>query len=348
MDSKAPEHDKTPEAGSRSAFMPPRRDIAVSGFSRIEWIALGLSLVWLALVAGFWLFAPGAQPGSDILSLVMVIVGIFLPIAMIWGAAITARTAREIRAEAQALAASVEAMRKAWLSQQTIRASQNVERKLEEIAAVTRQAETTIASFASRRDVTASQPSADRKAALVPPPPARPGDEQPMLALGTPSESLTTPISVADFTRALNFPDTAEDREGFRAMRRALEDRSTAKLIRSAQDVLNLLSQDGIYMDDLTPDRARPELWRRFARGERGREMTALGGIRDRSSLALSTGRMRGDAVFRDAAHHFLRQFDKALSEFERNASDQEIAELTDTRTARAFMLLGRVTGIFD
>ena len=32
----------------------------------------------------------------------------------------------------------------------------------------------------------------------------------------------------------------------------------------------------------------------------------------------------------------------------ERTATDAEIAALADTRTARAFMLLGRVTGIFD
>ena len=112
--------------------------------------------------------------------------------------------------------------------------------------------------------------------------------------------------------------------------------------------MLNLLAQDGIYMDDLKPDRARPELWRRFAQGERGREITSLGGIRDRSSLALSAGRMRGDTIFRDVAHHFLRQFDRTFAEFEKNASDQDIAEMAETRTARAFMLLGRVTGSFD
>ena len=33
---------------------------------------------------------------------------------------------------------------------------------------------------------------------------------------------------------------------------------------------------------------------------------------------------------------------------FEANASDAELADLADTRTARAFMLFGRVTGVFD
>jgi hypothetical protein len=131
-------------------------------------------------------------------------------------------------------------------------------------------------------------------------------------------------------------------------MRRALADRQTAQLIQASQDVLTLLSQDGIYMDDLRPDRPRPDLWRRFALGERGRTVSALGGVHDRSSLALAAGRMRSDTIFRDAVHHFLRKFDQTLTGFEKRATDTDLAELGDTRTARAFMLLGRVAGTFD
>jgi hypothetical protein len=57
---------------------------------------------------------------------------------------------------------------------------------------------------------------------------------------------------------------------------------------------------------------------------------------------------MKQDPIFRDAAHHFLRLFDKTFASFETRASDAEIAALADTRTARAFMLLGRVAGTFD
>ncbi|PTV96250.1 hypothetical protein C8J27_10244 [Rhodobacter aestuarii] len=320
--------------------------------SRTEWIALGLSAVWLGMVGAFWVFVPhgSSEAGLDAASVILTLVGIVLPIVMIWVAAITTRTAREMRAEAQALRASVEAMRAAWVSQNQVRsgAGQALEKKLDEVAMAARQAETALATFSSRRDHGAVQPSADRKAALVPPKPAAPVDDQPTLALGTPAEELAPPVSMADFIRAMQFPDNAEDKEGFRALRRALENRTMAKLLRAAQDVLNLLAQDGIYMDDLKPDRARPELWRRFAQGERGREIAALGGVRDRSSLALTAGRMRTDTIFRDAAHHFLRQFDRTFVEFEQNATDQEVAELAETRTARAFMLLGRVTGTFD
>ncbi len=179
----------------------------------------------------------------------------------------------------------------------------------------------------------------------APPPPE---GEQPGLALVPPPPPPPQALSVTDFVRALNFPENAEDRDGFAALRRALADRRVAQIVQASQDVLTLLSQDGIYMDDLTPDRARPELWRRFARGERGRPVADLGGIRDRTSLALTTARMRADTIFRDAVHHFLRKFDQTLAEFEPHATDQDMADLADTRTARAFMLLGRATGVFD
>jgi len=319
---------------------PPRRGIEIAG--------VGLSLVWVVLILVYVLVTP---PGSETrtLGLIMTLLMVFLPIALIWAVVITLRSIRELRAEAKRLQATVDAMRSSYVQSQAQASGlkPSVERKLDEIAASTKQAETVLATFTSRRDTALSVPSADRKAALVQPRP-EPAADEPRLALGTPAEDFRPPLSVADFIRALQFPETAEDKEGFRALRLALEDRTSSKLIRAAQDVLTLLSQDGIYMDDLQPDLCHPELWRRFAGGERGRSIAALGGIRDRASLALTASRMKSDPVFRDAAHHFLRAFDKTFAAFEPNATDAELADLADTRTARAFMLFGRVTGTFD
>lgn len=312
-------------------------------------IAALVSLLWLALVGAFFLFSDTATGEGGALGSVMVLVAIFAPLALIWIAAITLRMSREMKAETRRLQATIDAMRQTCLNQAQSGLSRGtLEKRLDEIAAAAKQAEKAITSFTARRDAPIVPPAAADKAALVAPRIPEPANEQPGLALGTPPDAAVEPISVSDFIKAMNFPDNQNDKDGFRALRRALEDRSTSKLVRAAQDVLTLLSQDGIYMDDLRPDRARPEIWRRFAQGERGRQISGLGGVRDRSSLALTSGRMRQDTIFRDSAHHFLRQFDKALQEFERNASDQEIAALAETRTARAFMLLGRVTGIFD
>ncbi|MFN6952328.1 MAG: hypothetical protein ACK4NE_07020, partial [Albidovulum sp.] len=174
-----------------------------------EIIAAVVSLIWLALVAGFFLFADGDGSSGPIGS-VMVLVAIFLPIALIWIATITLRTARTMRDEAERLQAAIDAMRQAYVSQAQgglVRSS--VEKRLEEIAAAAKLAETAIVTFTSRRDGDAAPPPAERKAAFAPPGPAQGQrtDEQPALALGTPAETEAAPVSVADFIRALNFPD---------------------------------------------------------------------------------------------------------------------------------------------
>jgi hypothetical protein len=324
------------------------RNVARPKLDVAEVVAGLLSVVWvIAVVAYVWRAPDGVSGGS--LGLVMTLLVVFMPLALIWASAVTLRSVRQLRAEAGRLQSTVDAMRKAYLANQqggAVQLKPSVERKINEIAATARQADAALATFSSRRNEALTVLSADRKAAMAIPRPSQ--DEQPTLALGTPAEDLRPPVTTADFIRALQFPETADDKEGFRALRLALEDRQTAKLIRAAQDVLTLLSQEGIYMDDLTPDRAHPDVWRRFANGERGRPVAGLGGIRDRASLALTATRLREDPIFRDAGHHFLRAFDKAFATFEATATDGDLIDLAETRTARAFMLLGRVTGTFD
>lgn len=311
-------------------------------------IAIVLSMLWLLAAAVF--FAVARMGGTDLsfdpLSFVMTFLAVAMPIALIWIGTATAKSARIVREESARLQATVDAMRHAYIQQQqstggNVRPA--VERKLDQLAEAQKQTENRMATFASTR----TQPARPVEPAPTPEAPVATDDSQPSLALGTPAEALRPPLSNSDFIRALNFPENAEDRDGFDALRRALQDRNAAKLVRAAQDILTLLSQEGIYMDDLNPDRARPEVWRRFAGGERGPSIAAIGGIRDRSSLALAAGRMRQDPVFRDTVHHFLRLFDHTLAGFEENATDQNLNDLADTRTSRAFMLLGRVTGIF-
>ncbi|WP_372613279.1 hypothetical protein [Aquicoccus sp.] len=315
----------------------------------IEIIALVLSALWLIGAATFFLVLETPAPrtrepetGTDGLRFVMTMLAVFMPVAMIWVAATAARASRVMREESQRLQAAIDAIRQAYVAQSrggggTSDAS--VQKKLDEIAAAQKKTETALATFHSSRERPAPAPARAAEPAQ---------SNQAALPLGTRAEDMAPPLGRADFIRALNFPETAEDTEGFAALRKALRDRQAKELIQASQDVLTLLSQDGIYMDDLRPDMARPEIWRRFATGERGRAVAALGGVRDRSSLALTAGRMRQDPIFRDAAHHFLRKFDQMFAGFAQEASDTEISDLANTRTARAFMLLGRVAGTFD
>ncbi|WP_371224597.1 hypothetical protein [Roseovarius sp. 2305UL8-3] len=317
------------------------------GITAIEIAAVILSVLWLVLAAVFFLVLEpgGSEESGGALRFVTILMAVFLPVAMIWVAATAARASQVMREESQRLQSAIDAIRHAYLAQsqsQTTTSEPSVARKLDEIAAAQRKTETALATFSSTR------PAAPPRAVVQPEVVQVTDEDQVVLPLGTPAEDIQPPLAHDDFIRALNFPETAEDKAGFAALRRAMKDRPTAQLVQASQDVLTLLSQDGIYMDDLRPDMARPEIWRRFAAGERGRQIATLGGVRDRSSLALTATRMRSDPIFRDAAHHFLRKFDRMISEFAQTATDAEISDLSDTRTARAFMLVGRVAGTFD
>ena len=315
-----------------------------AGLSGVEIAALALSVLWLLIASVFIVIMRGEPAGGlESLRFVLTALAVFLPVGMIWVAATAMRASRVMRQESVRLQAAIDAIRQAYLNQaqgQHGLSDNSVTKKLDEIAAAQRKTETALATF------TTSRMSETRPAAPAPENTAT-GD-QATLALGTTAEDLAPPLAPGDFIRALNFPETADDEEGFAALRRALRHHQSGQLVQAAQDVLTLLSQDGIYMDDLRPDMARPEIWRRFSAGDRGRSIAALGGVRDRSSLALTAARMKQDTIFRDSAHHFLRLFDRAFAHFEKTATDSEISALSETRTARAFMLLGRVAGTFD
>jgi len=299
----------------------------------------GLGAVWLAAsgtVLWFW--------GVTALLGMLAVLG---PLLVLWAVAEGLRARAAVQALGGEMQAVLEGMRRSQAEERRARgtggAESAVERRLAEIAKIVKETESSLALLRSSR--VGEGPGLPGLTAELP---DEAEEAQPALSLGTPAEVLAPPVAKADLIRALNFPDSESDDESFAALRRALKDRSARQLIQGSQDVLTLLSQDGIYMDDLRPDLARPEIWRRFAQGERGRAVSGLGGVRDRSSLALTAGRMREDTIFRDAAHHFLRRFDRMLEQFEKIASDEEIIALSDTRTGRAFMLLGRVTGTFD
>jgi hypothetical protein len=313
-----------------------------------EWVAGVLALIWVGAVLTYVLRQPPEVQST--LNVMLTLVVVFLPLALIFGVLITLRSVRALRDEASRLQASVDAMRKAFLTGQShIDPAMQpvVARKLNEIAEQTAQTQSALAILAAQVGQGFGQVGQSARAASQPVlvPPTRP--EEPALALGTQDPSVA-PLSADQFISALNFPDGPDDTRGFAAMRAALANRDIAKLIRAAQDVLTMLSQDGIYMDDLKHDPAAAEAWRRFATGQRGAVVAPLGGVRDRTALTLTVGRLRNDAAFREAAHNFLRDFDRCLIDFEPNATDSNLTALGSTRTARAFMLFGRVLGTFD
>lgn len=321
------------EESDRSAFRLGVFDqgIARAGIGPGEGLALALAGLWAVLTLLYLAVSAGPDTGPDPLRRLMAVLVVFLPAGLVWLGVVMRRNARAISAQGEALQTALDQFRKS-LAQQ------------------------------SQSSVLGLRPAAAQPGLPVPVAPggtgarayASPGPRQEAAGSGEAppdlfaDEAAVEPLALETFIRAMHFPETAEDEAGFQALRLALRHPPSARVVQAAQDMLTMLSQDGIYTDDLIPDRARPDVWRQFARGERGRTVSSLGGIRDRAALALSARRMREEPIFRDTAHHFLRSFDQALARIEPEATDAEIARLSETRSARAFMLIGRVTGMFD
>lgn len=193
---------------------------------------------------------------------------------------------------------------------------------------------------AAPRPGPARTPAAGQAAAPADPPPPEPAPPEPA--------PVEPDLSWAEVVRAFDFPRHADDAEGFRALKAALQRRSFAQTLQAAEDVLTILSQDGIYMDDLVAAPADPETWRRFLAGGRGPTVASLCGITDAAAIEAAQRLMKADTVFRDTTLFFLRRFDAALREIAQGAGDAEIAEIADTRSGRAFQLMARASAAFD
>lgn len=293
--------------------------------SRILVIGLALSLVWLVLLLLFWLLVPGREGGSGITRL-LGFVGMVMPLALIWMAVALAQAIGALRSEADELRLRLSQLRDAG----------------------TGTAGGSMAGGKGGGIAPAPSNIAPRRPAPAPAPaPARGGGgdtRQGSIPLEHPE-----PVEIAPeiMVRALNFPDGPQDTDAVAALRAALQNHDNARVLRASQDVITLLAGHGLYMDDLVPAPAPVALWRHFAEGARGAAVADLGGIHEGDALAIVSELLRGDEIFRDSAHHFLRHFDMMLGRLIPQLDDDEVMLLSQSRSSRAFMLLGRAAGIF-
>lgn len=361
-----PRDDDLPRlaAPPRAAAPPPSRPRGRDGGRRggptiPEYAAIVLSATWLGLAA--WVFAvqdPAVLRAlaASPLDLLMVGLGVLLPVGLVWVAASAARTARTLRAEGARLQAALEALRDAQQAQ--ARAARDemtsaFEDRLRTLARTQAELGHELAALAADRgpERILSAPERPRRVGSDHPAP-RPAPEEDPPAGRRPApaggQALADRESRAETVRALDFPRTATDQEGFKVLRRVLDRTPQGEAVKAAQDILTLLSQDGIFMDDLAVPTTDPDVWRAFAEGGRGEEVAGLGAVRDRSSVALASARLREDPVFRDTAEQFVQGFARMLGAFVDGADDAEIAALSRTRSARAFMLTGRCMKLFS
>ncbi len=316
----------------------------------LEWFCLGLCLVWLALGV-YAATALGVFAASNEVALekIMALIAIVFPVAIIAMVCAAARHQRALRQDARHLHQTVAHLQRAMETEARARRAKQsgvMEEQLVSLAKSAAQTESTLATFVSAR-----KPRASLVAQTAPAPLDQENqtDQAELFGLEDPPVAKSgKQVDQSTLITALHFPSNSDDKAGFAALRASLADRRYRPLIYAAQDVLTRLAQDEIYMDSLTVDRTRPEVWRKFAEGERGPLVSSVGGIRDRAALALASRALKNDPLFRDTAHQFVQKFDALLSELSPDMDDGTLLKLTNTRSAHAFMLVGRVLGLFS
>lgn len=285
-------------------------------------VGLALTAIWAVLLLIFWLLFPvGNEVEHSGFTRLLIMVGILMPFILIWVAVTMSHVVTGLRRESRMLRVELDQLTQ-------------LAKTPPKPAAAADTAEPGIAT-ATRRP--APLPSRRAKPPTKPP-------EQTSMQFDTPEP---THVAAGTLVLALNFPDDANDHETISALRIALKDPETARVLRAAQDVVTLLAEQGVFMDDLPPNHASPEIWRQFAEGDRGRSAARIGGIHDAEALEIVSELLRGDEIFRDTAHHFLRHFDTLLTRNIAQLDDPHIHALADTRSARSFMLIGRAAGVF-
>ncbi|MDO5528640.1 MAG: hypothetical protein Q4F71_04475 [Paracoccus sp. (in: a-proteobacteria)] len=307
-----------------------RRDLAdmLARSGRAAIIGLALSALWLLMLVVFWLAAPaGGTGGAAWVS----VIAALMPLALIWLAVGMARAVETMQAEADALRAQLSMLRRAL-------PDSDIGERRPAASPPPREA------GAPQAPVEAPHPEARPRAAKPAAPARAPETAQQTLGFDSP-ENVSLPAETVIL--ALNFPDGPDDHEAIAARRETMRDESYARLLRSAQDVVSLLADRGLFMDELSPDPVDVPAWRRFADGQRGQAVAGVGAIAEPDTIERAAQALRGDDVFRDAVHHFLRLFDRSTSSLIPELDDRAVGWLAETRSARAFMLMGRAAGLF-
>ena len=317
-------------------------------------LPLGLSALWIAISLAYCIGFYFADPRPDIgfTQVASALFSFVLPLLLIWGSFAIMGTIATERRKADRLEEGMEILFAEMQEVKAALASPPTSTAPPEVIALPDQTAlagltSKIAELSALVEAQSSQTEQDTPAP-APKQPARrkpaPETTQPLLPMDAPGDSdiLTRDELVA----ALNFPQDERDKAGFAILKKARNSREVAQILQAAEDILTLLAQRGVYMDDFTYSSVPVKQWRSFARGTRGKDVAQMAAILDEEAENKTRETVRTDPVFRDTSLHFQRRFDVTLAEFCEGATDAELAAFANTRTARAFVLLSKVSGV--
>lgn len=289
-------------------------------------LALILCVAWAGF-AGFILFIPAggrAIPKPEIIGNAFVVVG---PVILIWLVAALYKLSRNTKEDIWALHAEIGALRAdpasgTYADGYSETASEDVHEDPWETAAP--------------EPIHEPMPEAPDAGAVADE--ADPADPDP-----APQAEAALPL--ATVIRALSFANDDDDTEGFEAVDRAMDDERIAGILDASQRVLHRLAEIDIFMDNLTPDIASPEVWRLHAANAGDSEISTLGGIAETNVLEQVSRLLEEDQEFREQASLMMRGINEQMLHIIGTADDDQILQFACSRTVLAFILLGNVAG---
>lgn len=150
-------------------------------------------------------------------------------------------------------------------------------------------------------------------------------------------------LDAATLTRAFNLPNDENDTEGYDAIEAAVKIESLSTLLQNSHQILYTLADYDLIMDDLEIDMGLISTWRKFATDSPEGMISSLGGTGTFLEIDKVTSIVAENNDFEERANSFNKQMEEFISQAIPQLTDDEIKDLAQTRTFRAFLLLGQV-----
>ena len=155
------------------------------------------------------------------------------------------------------------------------------------------------------------------------------------------------PLTWELILKALHFPKDKDDIMGFSALKIARKNNTFSELLQVSEDFLNLIAQDGIYLDDLKIELPPTEAWLNFISIDQNRNKRRLNCIGIDRQIKRLKSRIKSDAIFRDTSLMLMRRFDVLLKDHLKLANDEQIFKIAETRSGKAFLIVGKLSDSF-
>ncbi len=150
-------------------------------------------------------------------------------------------------------------------------------------------------------------------------------------------------IDAVTLIRAFNLPNDENDNEGYDAIEAAIKIDSIGTLLHNSHDILYTLADYDLIMDEMEIDLGLISTWRKFAADSAEGTVSSLGGTGTFVEIDKVSSIVAEKSDFEEIANSFNSQMVEFISLAIPQLKDDEIRDLAQTRTFRAFLLLGQI-----